>query len=58
MFNGGNTKERIVSQNRFIAITKPCPAEGVGRALQVAFRDGFELPADMLACLAKLDQID
>jgi hypothetical protein len=29
----------------------------VGRALQVAFRDGFELPADMRDYLDKLDRI-
>jgi hypothetical protein len=43
--------------DRFVAVSRPSPAEGVGRALQVAFRDGFELPADMRDYLDKLDRI-
>lgn len=50
-------EEHIVSEDRFIAIATPCKAEGVGRALQLAFNNGIELPADMLDCLARLDQI-
>ncbi|HEU4968226.1 hypothetical protein [Sphingomonas sp.] len=46
-----------MSGGRFIAVSRPSPAEGVGRALQVAFRDGFDLPADMRACLDRLDRI-
>jgi hypothetical protein len=56
MFNRG-PKERMMTGDRFIAVSRPSPAEGVGRALQVAFRDGFELPADMRACLDRLDRI-
>jgi hypothetical protein len=56
MFNRGH-KERTMSGGRFVAVSTPSPAEGVGRALQVAFRDGFELPADMRACLERLDRI-
>ncbi|MVO77117.1 hypothetical protein GON01_04085 [Sphingomonas sp. MAH-20] len=47
----------MMTGDRFIAVSRPSPAEGVGRALQVAFRDGFELPADMRACLDRLDRI-
>jgi hypothetical protein len=42
---------------RFVAVSTPSPAEGVGRALQIAFRDGFELPAEMRDFLDKLDRI-
>lgn len=42
---------------RFIAVAGPCRSDGIGRALQVAFRDGIDLPADIQACLAKLDRI-
>lgn len=55
MFNRGYS-ERPMNEGRFIAVSKPSKAEGVGRALQVAFRDGFELPADMRALLDKLDR--
>ena len=56
MFNRGH-KERIMPGGRFIAISTPSPAEGVGRALQVAFRGGCELPAEMRDYLARLDRI-
>jgi hypothetical protein len=46
-----------VSEDRFVAVSKPSRAEGVGRALQVAFRDGFELPAEMRGCLDRLESI-
>ena len=46
-----------MTEGRFIAVSKPSRAEGIGRALQVAFRDGFELPADMRSCLDRLDRI-
>lgn len=56
MFSRG-IEERSAAQGRFIAVGKPSRAEGIGRALQVAYRDGFELPAEMRACLARLDRI-
>lgn len=56
MFNRGSN-ERSMSEGRFIAVSMPSKAEGVGRALQVAFRDGFELPPDMRAMIEKLDRI-
>lgn len=56
MFNRG-FDERPTSEGRFVAVSRPSRAEGVGRALQIAFRDGFELPSDMRACLAKLERI-
>jgi hypothetical protein len=42
---------------QFIAVEKPSRTEGVGRALQIAFRDGFELPDDMRGFLDRLDRI-
>jgi hypothetical protein len=56
MFNRGSD-QRTMSEGRFIAVSMPSRSEGVGRALQVAFRDGYELPADMRAMLDKLDRI-
>jgi hypothetical protein len=50
--------ERDMTEDRFVAVSRPSRAEGVGRALQVAFRDGFELPADMRSALDKLDRIN
>lgn len=44
-------------EDRFIAVASPSRAEGVGRALQIAFRDGYQLPADLQACVSKLDRI-
>ena len=57
MFDRGSSVEQIMAHGRFIAVKKPSRAEGVGRALQVAFRDGFELPSDMRVCLDRLDRI-
>jgi hypothetical protein len=56
MFNRGSNG-RIMSQGQFTAVSTPSKAEGVGRALQSAFRDGYELPTDMLACLDRLNRI-
>jgi hypothetical protein len=56
MFNRGHSKHSV-SEDRFVAVSKPSRAEGVGRALQVAFRDGFELPAEMRGCLDRLESI-
>jgi hypothetical protein len=56
MFNRGQ-KDRTMPGGRFVAVSTPSPAEGVGRALQIAFRDGFELPAEMRDFLDKLDRI-
>ena len=57
MLGNGTDEERSVQPGRFIAIEPPCRSEGIRLALQVAFRDGFDLPADMRACLEKLDRI-
>ena len=57
MFNKGHSEEPAGSDGRFIAVGRPSRSEGIGRALQVAFRDGLELPADMRACLEKLDRL-
>lgn len=56
MFNR-RYNERSMTESRFIAVSTPSRTEGVGRALQVAFRDGFELPAEMRAALDKLEAI-
>jgi hypothetical protein len=56
MFMRGHS-ERSLPESHFVAVSKPSRAEGVGRALQVAFRDGFELPADMRPYLDRLDSI-
>lgn len=50
-------KEMDMPEERFIAVSRPSRAEGVGRALQVAFRDGHQLPADMQCCLEQLDRV-
>lgn len=41
----------------FVAVAKPHGAEGIGRALQVIYRDGRELPSDMRNYLERLDRI-
>jgi hypothetical protein len=56
MFNAGANGERKMTTGRFLAIAKPSPAEGVGRALQIAFRDGLELPADLRSYIDRLDR--
>jgi hypothetical protein len=43
--------------SRFIAVSKPSKSQGVGRALQIAFRDGVDLPSDIRDCLDKLNRI-
>ena len=55
MFNGG-PKERMMTGDRFIAVSRPSPAEGVGPALQEAVRDCFGLPADRRAGLGRRDR--
>jgi hypothetical protein len=50
-------RERDMSDSRFIAVQLPHRAEGVGRALQIAFRDGRELPADFRCYLDRLERV-
>lgn len=57
MFSRGSSEERNMPHDRFIAVEKPSKAEGIGRALQIAFRDGFELPVEMRTCLDLLNRI-
>lgn len=57
MCSSGNNQERASPPGRFVAVGKPSGSEGVGRALQIAFRDGFELPPELRACIDKLDRI-
>jgi len=52
-----NNREMIMPEDRFIAVERPSRVEGVGRALQIAFRDGYQLPADLQASVMKLDRI-
>ncbi len=46
-----------MTEGHFIAVPRPSRAEGIGRALQAAFRDGFQLPADLQNYLERLDRI-
>lgn len=46
-----------MNEDRFVAVARPAESDGIGRALQVAFRDGFELPAEFHDCLKKLDRV-
>ena len=55
MFNHDHEGSEM-QDNRFIAVARPHPAEGIGRALQVAYRDGLELPSEFRSCLDQLDQ--
>lgn len=50
-------KEPIMPEERFIPVSRPSRAEGIGQALQIAFRDGFDLPADMQACVDRLNRM-
>ena len=50
-------REMIMPEDRFVAVERPSRAEGVGRALQIAFRDGHQLPAELQACVMKLDRV-
>lgn len=50
-------REGMMLEGRFITILTPSKAEGVGRALQLAFGNGFDLPADFRACLDRLDRV-
>jgi hypothetical protein len=50
-------KEIMMPDDRFIAVAPPARSEGVGRALQIAFRDGHQLPPELQACVNKLDRI-
>jgi hypothetical protein len=46
-----------MQNSRFIAVARPSRAEGVGRALQIAFRDGQDLPFEMRSCLDRLGRV-
>ncbi|HEV2568530.1 hypothetical protein [Sphingomonas sp.] len=52
-----NQREQEMQEGQFIAVSLPSRSEGVGRALQAAFRDGLPLPADMQRCIQQLDRI-
>ena len=56
MFNGRSTSEPKMTTGRFIAVAKPSPAEGVGRAVQIAYRDGFERPPEFRVYLDRLSR--
>jgi hypothetical protein len=57
MFNRSANGERSMSTGRFIAVERPSPAEGVGRALQVAYREGCDLPGELRCYLDRLNRI-
>lgn len=57
MLNRVTNNGEGVAQDRFVAVEKPSEAEGVGRALQAAFRDGFELPTELRECLDRLNRV-
>ena len=57
MFNRGAKDERTMSSDRFIVVEAPSRAEGIARALQIAFRDGYELPQDIRHYVDRLDRI-
>lgn len=46
-----------MNEDRFVAVARPADSDGIGRALQVAFRDGYELPPEFQDCLNRLDRI-
>ena len=46
-----------MNEDRFIAVARPAESDGIGRALQVAFRDGYDLPSDFQDCLKRLDRV-
>ena len=46
-----------MSEDRFVAVARPAESDGIGRALQMAFRDGFELPPEFQDALKKLDRV-
>lgn len=50
-------REPEMLEGHFTAVSRPSRAEGIGRALQAAFRDGAELPANMQNCLERLNRI-
>lgn len=52
-----NQREQNMAEGRFIAVSRPSRAEGVGRALQSAFPDCVQLPTEMLGCLDRLDRV-
>jgi hypothetical protein len=52
-----NYREQDMPEGHFFTVLRPSRAEGVGRALQAAFRDGFQLPADMQHSLDRLDRV-
>jgi hypothetical protein len=57
MQRASNQREQDMTEGHFIAVPRPSRAEGIGRALQAAFRDGFQLPADLQNYLERLDRI-
>jgi hypothetical protein len=50
-------KDRKMNEDRFIAVARPAESDGIGRALQVAFRDGYDLPSEFQDCLKRLDRV-
>lgn len=57
MFNRDINSERDKMTGRFISVEKPSPAEGIGRALQFAFRDNRAMPLEICDYIDRLDLI-
>ena len=53
-----NRHDEKVRDDRFILVTSPSKAEGVGRALQSAFCDAAQLPEDLILYVRKLDDLE
>ena len=50
-------REKEMTDGNFVAVSRPSRAEGVGRALQAAFRDGFHLPDEIKTYLDRLEGV-
>lgn len=46
-----------MEHDRFTVIEPPSRAEGIGRALQIAYRDGYALPRDLELYVTRLDRL-
>lgn len=50
-------QKATMSNDGFIAVARPTRFEGVGRALQVAYRDGCQLNTDIQAYILRLERV-
>jgi hypothetical protein len=56
MFREG-LREREMQDSRFIAVQRPGRAEGIGRALQIAYRNAQDLPGELCSYIQRLDRV-